>query len=331
MIRMKILHNGQIHAKCKVSPEIAISKYEIGLINSSDIQGLMQIETTGAELLFVCGEHISMSLERWMKQVGKRFDMKKMLLQVCSIVKQAQDAGLDIYKICYHPAYAFVSSVEFQIYFCYFPINGFGYRYDPILFLKDFVQRDEVWKDAWAQKILEIQRIDELLELSRSIQNEKEKNLNTRNGEILTQAEEELLTEAGDEEEGLFDGEEDEELKTESIWEEEAQEETGHFVLSVIRLRTQEAQTVRKTPYIVGRSQQRADFCVTGNPKIGNVHAIIGERGGKYYLEDNDSKNGTFVNDRRLASHEKVNLYDGFKFNLFDETFRVKYKKEGIQ
>ena len=52
---------------------------------------------------------------------------------------------------------------------------------------------------------------------------------------------------------------------------------------------------------------------------IGHKHALIYKSNGEYYVKDNESKNGTFLNGHRLFGSDKLNYFDeiyvlGFKF-----------------
>jgi len=47
------------------------------------------------------------------------------------------------------------------------------------------------------------------------------------------------------------------------------------------------------------------------DPKMSGEHARIGAKRGTFWLEDNASRNGTFVNGQRLSPHKPVELADG--------------------
>lgn len=96
----------------------------------------------------------------------------------------------------------------------------------------------------------------------------------------------------------------------------------------VRRMSTGEISQVRGSRFIIGRSPNQADMIISGNSKISNIHATIICKGGKYYLEDSDSKNGTFMNGERLIPHEAVELFDSAEFRLFNEQFFFEYQKE---
>lgn len=88
------------------------------------------------------------------------------------------------------------------------------------------------------------------------------------------------------------------------------------------RISSGESKEVHTAEFKMGKSEMRADFCIRGNEKISNVHAVILRQGNHYYLKDSDSKNGTFFNGRKLLPSEApVRLTDRCRFRLFNEEF----------
>lgn len=87
------------------------------------------------------------------------------------------------------------------------------------------------------------------------------------------------------------------------------------------QLSTKKIKHIDSTRYVIGRSKQRANFCIENNSKISNVHAIIIQKNNRYYLLDNESKNGTFFNGNRVHSGITIELYDGMEFQIYNEEF----------
>ena len=91
-----------------------------------------------------------------------------------------------------------------------------------------------------------------------------------------------------------------------------------HFVL--YRCRTKETYDITKEVTRIGRNPRATDFCVSGNDGVGRVHAIIRVIDQKVYIEDNCSKNGTFVNGVRIQpGMGPYFLENGAKIRLSDE------------
>ena len=89
----------------------------------------------------------------------------------------------------------------------------------------------------------------------------------------------------------------------------------------ILRISSRETVPVVKTPFVIGTHAEKASYCVRGNPKVSHVHAAVFFEGGRYYLADLGSSNGTVLNGRLLPAREKERLHDGDSFYLANEEF----------
>ncbi len=64
-----------------------------------------------------------------------------------------------------------------------------------------------------------------------------------------------------------------------------------------------------------------ADICIQNNLAISRSHATIIYINGNYYMEDNQSKNGSFINGRRLQPAARELLSNGTVLKLANEEF----------
>lgn len=90
-------------------------------------------------------------------------------------------------------------------------------------------------------------------------------------------------------------------------------------VLTLVRLLNGEVIAL-ELPAVVGKGS-KATSRISGNRGISRQHALITQEGDDYVLEDNESTNGTFIGEVRLAPHESTVLEDGMVFRLADEEF----------
>ncbi len=63
--------------------------------------------------------------------------------------------------------------------------------------------------------------------------------------------------------------------------------------------------------FSIGRDAAHMDGVIAGSTLVGRKHCRVLFRNGRYYLEDNASKNGTFLNGQRLPSHSPQEILDG--------------------
>lgn len=71
-----------------------------------------------------------------------------------------------------------------------------------------------------------------------------------------------------------------------------------------------EKHEIKKFPFIIGKSGADVDLKLD-NAVVSRFHAVITYDGKKYYIEDMNSKNGTFVNGKRIEPYKKAKISDG--------------------
>ena len=87
------------------------------------------------------------------------------------------------------------------------------------------------------------------------------------------------------------------------------------------RVKTGETADVNKQVFRIGRLPDRVDFALRDNPAVGRTHADIILRDNNYYIYDNNSLNGTFVNGQRIPAMQETPLSDRCTFRIADEDF----------
>lgn len=80
---------------------------------------------------------------------------------------------------------------------------------------------------------------------------------------------------------------------------------------------------ITKDKFVIGKSKY-SDYQVTQNNTVSRSHAIVHIVDGKYYIEDNSSKNGTFIDGARIQANIKNELEVGQSVRMSDEIFEVK-------
>jgi hypothetical protein len=80
---------------------------------------------------------------------------------------------------------------------------------------------------------------------------------------------------------------------------------------------------INKEKFIIGRLTNMVDYVVQGNT-VGKLHAEISIKEGGYYIRDLNSKNGTYVNDKRIPSNTELEIKsnDRIRFSNFEYVFR---------
>lgn len=80
---------------------------------------------------------------------------------------------------------------------------------------------------------------------------------------------------------------------------------------------------IQKNEYILGKSCEKADGVIEGNPAISRVHCKIFREGDTFYITDMGSSNGTFLDGKRIAVSEKARIEQGNQIRLANMEFIV--------
>ncbi|MGA9228148.1 MAG: FHA domain-containing protein, partial [Mesobacillus sp.] len=99
----------------------------------------------------------------------------------------------------------------------------------------------------------------------------------------------------------------------------------GHSVRRpfLVAVAKNEKITIAKEYFKIGRDPLRADFA-TDNKVIGRVHAFVISSNGEYFLEDNHSTNGSYVNGIKVLPKEKIKIKHEDRIKLANEEFIFK-------
>lgn len=80
---------------------------------------------------------------------------------------------------------------------------------------------------------------------------------------------------------------------------------------------------INRDEMILGRNQTVADAVIPFSKKIGRKHCRISRSNSDYYITDEDSKNGTYVNQTKIQPHQPVAIHRGDVIRLADSDFQL--------
>ena len=117
-----------------------------------------------------------------------------------------------------------------------------------------------------------------------------------------------------DEATGLLN-EDDEEEGTGLLTENEVHYPTLYRVLTAERI------ALNKPVFRLGKERSYVDYFVTNNNAVSRSHADIITRGGRYFVQDLNSKNRTFINGQAIPPQCECEIFDGNRLTLGNEEF----------
>lgn len=87
------------------------------------------------------------------------------------------------------------------------------------------------------------------------------------------------------------------------------------------RQSTKEKIVIDRPEFRIGKSRENVDYCINDNPSVSRRHAVIIQQEGRYFIEDTDSLNHTYVDRRLLRKGQCADLANGTSIRLADEEF----------
>lgn len=81
---------------------------------------------------------------------------------------------------------------------------------------------------------------------------------------------------------------------------------------------------INKSNFYIGKERKKVDYCISNNNSISRNHAEIIMRNGAFYIVDQKSTNGTYVNGIRLNPMQETEIKNGDIIQLSDEEFEFK-------
>ena len=106
----------------------------------------------------------------------------------------------------------------------------------------------------------------------------------------------------------------------------EEEEDAGRVMGVLVRRVNQMAYRLEQPEIRIGKSASN-DICISDNPAVSRVHAIITQFDGDYQIRDNGSTNHTFVNGIVLRGAQEKPLSAGDRILLGNEEFIFKFQE----
>lgn len=82
---------------------------------------------------------------------------------------------------------------------------------------------------------------------------------------------------------------------------------------------------INKSEYLIGKNPDAVDGAVTHNPAISRVHCKVSFNGGRYFITDMGSANGTYVNQNRLGKQQTTEIKNGDYLRLANSDFIISF------
>ena len=81
------------------------------------------------------------------------------------------------------------------------------------------------------------------------------------------------------------------------------------------------ANKKKKKGFVIGKEQKKVNYCTGQNPTVSRTHCMIRFINGRYYIEDLNSRNFTFINGKQIPAETPILLEDGMMIRLSNVDF----------
>lgn len=347
----------QLIVQVKTSLYEQINDRELDFFCRKSIRGLLKANYV-KKILFTGIEYtgpISIPLSERLYRPVTKYDFFFIMEQIVDVVQKINSNSLSLNKVVWDINHVYINETTRELLFIYLPLEGVAGEPDIIDFIEKIIYSAKLAPDQNTDYISDftyfikgmrrfdpektekyIQRID------KSIVNTIKKHGKGNSG-FMTDKPKDYYEHYEDED---TIGKLDEEEATGLLNEEEATgllqdyyvagllEEDGtdllsenarghynkHFA-SLVRESTGETITINKPVFLIGKSDSSADYCIFGNNTVSRRHAEIVTRSGEYYAVDLNSKNFTYINDTRIVPQTEMELRNGDRLRLANESF----------
>lgn len=80
---------------------------------------------------------------------------------------------------------------------------------------------------------------------------------------------------------------------------------------------------INKSNFIIGKDAAQCSYAISTSNNVSRKHCVISEEFGRWYIEDLESTNGTFLNNVRIRSGQRMPLKSGDKIVIADRHYIV--------
>lgn len=92
----------------------------------------------------------------------------------------------------------------------------------------------------------------------------------------------------------------------------------------LVNLKTGERVIINKPEFAIGKERSRVDYCISDDNSVSRLHLKVRVRGGRCYVVDMGSKNGTYLNGSKLIPNQEMPIQNGdrLKVSLIEFEFK---------
>ena len=327
MSKLKVsIKKSTVTAMMKAGRKERINETELSQLARIKPCGIMHVTKTKKDsVIYTCPANINLT-DRLKKAISK-YDFFFMIEQIVIMVEDVYNNGLNVNSVRFNMDDVYINEMTKEMYFIYFPIVGGQESADIVGFIENIIytmtpviNEDTNYISRFMYYVRSFHGFNGNA-IEKYISREERAVVNVLKNKAVTMQQtmqQQIMQQAM---QGSMDGTtvlSDDGISVQQI--QQMQPVNYHFA-SLTRQVTGEKIELGKPSFVLGKNPEKSDYAVAGNTNISRIHAVITTRNGRYYVMDQNSTNGTFINGRIIKAGQETEILPGDGLMLANEEF----------
>ncbi len=323
MSKLKVsIKKSTVTAMMKAGRKERINETELSQLARIKPCGIMHVTKTKKDsVTYTCPANINLT-DRLKKAISK-YDFFFMIEQIVIMVEDVYNNGLNVNSVRFNMDDVYINEMTKEMYFIYFPIVGGQESADIVGFIENIIytmtpviNEDTNYISRFMYYVRSFHGFNGNA-IEKYISREERAVVNVLKNKAVTM-QQQIMQQVM---QGSMDGTtvlSDDGISVQQI--QQIQPVNYHFA-SLTRQVTGEKIELGKPSFVLGKNPEKSDYAVADNTNISRVHAVITTRNGRYYVMDQNSTNGTFINGRIIKAGQETEILPGDCLMLANEEF----------
>lgn len=327
MSKLKVsIKKSTVTAMMKAGRKERINETELSQLARIKPCGIMHVTKTKKDsVIYTCPANINLT-DRLKKAISK-YDFFFMIEQIVIMVEDVYNNGLNVNSVRFNMDDVYINEMTKEMYFIYFPIVGGQESADIVGFIENIIytmtpviNEDTNYISRFMYYVRSFNGFNGNA-IEKYISREERAVVNVLKNTAVTMQQtmqQQIMQQVM---QGSMDGTtvlSDDGISVQQI--QQMQPVNYHFA-SLTRQVTGEKIELGKPSFVLGKNPEKSDYAVADNTNISRVHAVITMRNGRYYVMDQNSTNGTFINGRIIKAGQETEILPGDCLMLANEEF----------
>lgn len=327
MSKLKVsIKKSTVTAMMKAGRKERINETELSQLARIKPCGIMHVTKTKKDsVTYTCPANINLT-DRLKKAISK-YDFFFMIEQIVIMVEDVYNNGLNVNSVRFNMDDVYINEMTKEMYFIYFPIVGGQESADIVGFIENIIytmtpviNEDTNYISRFMYYVRSFHGFNGNA-IEKYISREERAVVNVLKNKAVTMQQtmqQQIMQQVM---QGSMDGTtvlSEDGISVQQI--QQMQPVNYHFA-SLTRQVTGEKIELGKPSFVLGKNPEKSDYAVADNTNISRVHAVITARNGRYYVMDQNSTNGTFINGRIIKAGQETEILPGDCLMLANEEF----------